>query len=397
MSPREDAAKIARITKVRASLFVQFAGMLGLASRWAGVRAGTPVAAPEVIESFGENTFLAAFSVREGIWLLAVRGGIIIRDKIFSDIAAAQTEYASLIEMPDWAVLAAPTEWNAPSAVERKLADIISGNKKYYLSNISNLPGYILTALVLTAALFAGYHFFREPLKKLFAPRPQQMKIDPKLAEEYRKKLEEIDAPKPKAPKKISVRIPYEHLPKLEEKATQCWHAIAFLSQPIPGWAVDSVACKDGEASAHLLRSFGTIGDLYDAVIRLMPGVVVDETFGNDVILNARLRSLPTHRRPPEHTSDEIMTAVQSVFQRINQDVEFRRELVDLDIPETGENEILDTHRVDVPAVRIETKSKLSPLEFIKIMDGISSVEMPLIKWDNQNRDWIYEAVIYVK
>jgi len=384
---------------MRASLFIQFAGMLGLKTRRGGARAGMPVAAPEVIESFGENTFLAAFAVKEGIWLLAVRGGIIIKDKVFTDIAAAQREYIELYEMPDWAILAAPAEWNAPSAVERKLADIVTGSKKYRLSNISHLPGYIFTAIILAFALFIGYKFFEEPLKQLMAPpRPQQLNIDPEAAEEFRRRLEEIEAPRPVAPpSRVSIRIPYEHLPSLEEKASQCWHAVAFLSQHITGWVVNSVTCRDGEASAHLLRNFGTIGDLYDEVIEKMPGVIIDETFGNDVILNARLRPLPRHRRSPEHTADEIMTAVQSTFQRINQDIDFRRDFIDLDVPEVGENEILDTYRVEVPVVKIETRSKLVPLEFIKIMDGIESIEMPVIRWDNQNRYWIYEVIIYVR
>jgi hypothetical protein len=395
---RDNAAKISHSANVRASLFVSFKGMIGLSSRRAGGRAGMPVAAAEVIESFGENTFLSAFSVREGWWLLAVRGGIVIRDKVFTDGAPAKNEYLELGVMPDWSVLVAPADWSAPGAVERNLADVVSGNRKYRLASISHLPGYIVSLAVLGGAVFAGYNFFQEPLKKMLAPRPQKLRIDPKIAEEYKKKLELIDAPAPKEPpKKIHVPVPYESLPSLADKADQCWRAIAFLSQQITGWVVESIACKDGEANAHLLRNHGTIGDLYSEVGKKMPKVSVDETGGNDVILTAKLRPLKTSAREPEFTSDEIMTAVQSVFQRIDEDVDFRRDFVELSLPEAGENEILDTSLADVPVVKIDAVSKLQPSEFIKIMSDVGSVEMPSVKWDNQNRNWIYEVIIYVK
>lgn len=397
-NPRDNAAKISRLSKAHASLFVAFGGMIGLSSRRAGGRKGMPVAAAEVIEAFGENTFLAAFSVREGFWLIAVRGGIVIRDKVFSDVAAAVSDYMELNEMPDWSVLVAPADWNAPSAVERRIGDVVSGNRKYRLANISHMPGYVMTLAVLAGAAFIMYNFFEAPIKKLFAPRPQQLNIDPAVAEEYKRKLEAIDAPKPKdPPKKIHVPMPYEALPVLGEKADQCWRAIAFLAQQITGWIADSVVCADGEANAHLLRDHGTIGDLYGEVAQKMPGVSINETGGNDVILSAKLKTLAMSEQPPSYSADEIMTAVQSVFQRINGDVDFRRDFSELSIPELGENEIPDTDMTDVPIVKIETASKLQPKEFIKILSDVGSIHIPSVKWDNRNRNWNYEVIIYVK
>ena len=397
-SSRENAAKIARIAKMRASLFVAFAGMIGLAANRRGMTAGMPVAAAEAIESLGENNFLAAFSVREGYWLLSVRGGIIIKDAVFSDAESVQREYAALNAMPDWKILIAPADWNAPAAMERHLSDIVSGSKKYRLANISNLPGYVMTLIVLAAAGFVGYKFFEEPIKKMIAPTPRQMDVAPEIVEEYEKKLEEIEAPKPKQePKKIRVPMPYDNLPSLGDKADQCRRAVAFLSQPIAGWVANSASCADGTATAHLLRNHGTIGDLYNEVGNKMPGVAIEETGGNDVILTARLRPLNGRTQIPIHSADEIMTAVQSVFQRINEDVDFRRDFVELEIPEISEGEVPDTDASDVPVVKIDAVTKLQPREFIKIMNDLEGVRMPLVKWDNKNRNWIYEVIIFVK
>jgi hypothetical protein len=394
---REMAAKIARTAKIRASFFVSFNGMVGLSGR-GGAHSGKPAAAAEVIEFLGEKTFLAAVSVREGVWLLAARGGIIIKDRVFENVAEAQREYAELNAMPDWNALIAPAEWNAPSAVERRISDSVTGNKKHRLSSISHLPAYIITLVMLAAAGFAGYSFFREPIKKVLAPAPQQLDIDPEIAAEYKKKLEQIDAPKPAPPpKEIHVPIPYESLPDIEAKADQCWRAIAFLSQQITGWVVDSAVCVDGEANAHLLRNHGTIGGLRSDVAKKMPNVLVDETGGNDVILTAKLKALETSDNSPQHSADEIMTAVQSVFQQINEDVGFARDFAELKFPELGENEIYDTDMTEVPVVKIDASSKLQPLEFIKVLGDAGSVQIPLVKWDNRNRNWIYEVLIYVK
>lgn len=397
-NPRENAAKIAKIAKIRANLFVQFNSMIALSDNRRKLSAGMPVAAPAVIEALNEKNFLAAFSIKEGFWLLAVRGGIIIKDKIFPDVETAQKEYADLNAMPDWGLLIAPDAWAAPAAVTKNIDEIIDGSKKYRLSNISNLPGYIMTVFILAVTALVGFSFFEEPIKKLLLPSPQKLNIDPAIAAEYKRKLEEIEAPMPKPdPIIVQIQLPYESLPKITDKAEQCWRAIAFLSQQITGWNVESVSCIDGEASAQLVRNFGTTGELYDEVQKIMPGVEVTETGGNDVILVARLRPLDPVRQIPEFDADQIMAAVQSVFQRINEDVTFRRDFMPIQIPELGENEAPSIDVTELPIVRIEATSKLQPMEFIKIMDDLAGVEIPLIKWDNQSRSWGYEVIIYVK
>jgi hypothetical protein len=395
---RESAIKINHRTKMHASLFGAFGGMVGLTNRLSGARANMPIAAAEAIESLSEKTFLAIFSVNEGWWLLAVRGGIVIKDRVFDNIDDAKNAYMELNAMPDWALLIAPSDWKAPSAIEKNIADIISGTGKYRLTNISNTPGYIMTVLVLAVFVFGLYNFLGDSLKGMFAPRPAPVNIDPQVAAEYRRKLDLIEGVKPKLPPRIiHVEIPYNQLPDLSTKADQCWKAIAFLSQPITGWVVDKVSCMDGEANAHLLRNHGTIGDLKNEVLKKMPGVIVGESAGDDAILTAKLKRLNMEQKTPQFSSDEIMTAVQSIFQSINGDVDFRRDFVDLDIPQLGDNEILDTDLKDVPVVMISATSKLEPREFIKIMNDVGSIQMSSVNWDNTNRKWSYDIVIYVK
>ena len=395
---RENATQISKSAKLKASLFVSFGGMIGVIGRMGGARAGMPVAAAEVMDSFGEQTFLAAFNVKEGVWLMASRGGIIIKDQVYKNLDDAKRAYAQLNLMPDWNLLVAPATWNAPSAVERRLDEFIKKHSKHRLHNISHLPAYVMTAGFVMAAAVLGYGLFEESIRQTMAPRVHNLDIEPELIDEFQRRMEEIDAPPPRPdPTVVHVPMPWESLPDLHERADQCHRAIAFLAQQITGWVVNSITCEKKIAHAHLIRSFGTIGDLYGTVANIMPSVRVNETGGSDVILSANLPPLATRYDAPAHTASEIMTAVKSVFQRINDQIEFRRELYDLNIPDISEDEVLDTSLRSVPMVQLAVTTKLQPREFIKIMDDIQGIEMPVVKWDAGARDWIYDVRIFVK
>ena len=398
LSARENAAQISKAAKVDASLFIQYGVMIGVISRNGGARAGMPVAAAEVMDSFNEQTFLSAFNVKEGVWVLAVRGGIVIRDKVFKNTDDAKRAYSELNQMPDWNMLVAPSDWRAPGAVERRMSDFMTGKNKHRLENISHAAAYFITAVLLFGFLVAGYVMFQDAIHRALAPRPHQLDIEPELIEEFQRRVAEIHAPDaPPPPTIVRVPMPWEKLPDLHIRADLCHHAIAFLSQPITGWVVNSVSCEPDVAVAHLMRNFGTIGDLFAGVQELMPNTSIQETGGSDVVLTAKLPPLELRLDAPAHSANEIMTAVQSVFQRIDAPVDFRREFYSLDLPMLGENEIFDIDIETVPIVKITVTTKLQPREFIKIMYDIHGIDMPLVKWDNRNRNWKYEVIIFVK
>jgi hypothetical protein len=397
--PRENARRIARLAKMRAPFFISFNGMIGLSASNGGISSGMPVAAAEVMDSVGEHNFLAAFSVREGYWLLAVRGGIIVKDLFFPDKEGASKEFAELSAMPGWDAVLAPLDWNAEGSTERRVGEIVSGTRKHRLSNISNLSGYIMSLMLLAGAATAGYVFFEEPIKKMLAPKieMEETGVDPEIIEEYRAGLEEIERPKQTPKKIVTPKMPWESVPSLRDKADQCWRATAFLAQRITGWTLVSVSCADEEATARLTRNYGTLDDLYNEVRRTMQTVKVNEIGGNDVVLTARLRPLEKFESKPESNADDVMTAMQSTFQRINADADFRRDFIELEMPALNDDEEIGVDMTDVPVVKIEAASKLQPLEFIKIMRDMSGVEMPKVFWDNANRTWTYDVVIFVK
>ena len=388
---RDAARKIARATNSHAGKFVSFGGMIGLGS----ARTGTPVAAAEVMEFIGEGAFLAAFKAREGIWLLAVRGGIIIKDRVFADAAAAKEEYSELAKMPDWGALIAPAEWNAPAAVERQIGAVVSGRGKYKMARISQWAGYMMTWAIVGVALFAGYRLFKRPLKDITAP-PRESEE----AEEYQRKLDEADAllaPPRTAPEEIHVPLPYDEMAGVGASADQCWRAIAFLYQQLVGWVVDSVECAPGMARARLIRNFGTVGDLRADVSQKMRGAAVEEAGAGEAVVRARLRPLETARIDPAHSAADTEAALKSMFQKINAEVDVRRGAVQLKLPALKNNQVYDTEMTEVPVIRAHVELKLSPLDLVDVLKGFGAVEFAAIKWDNRTRSWAYDMTIYVK
>mgnify|MGYP003623790818 FL=1 len=92
--PRNYARNLARSVDKKLNLYTEYRAMVGLGSRRNGLRMGMPSAAAEVMESFAEySSFLAMFHVGDVFWMVAVRDGIIVQDKIFENEHSAREEY----------------------------------------------------------------------------------------------------------------------------------------------------------------------------------------------------------------------------------------------------------------------------------------------------------------
>ncbi|MCL2737474.1 MAG: hypothetical protein FWE17_01250, partial [Alphaproteobacteria bacterium] len=74
--------------------FMEYRSMVGVGGRAMGHRRRMPSAAAEVMEAFADyNSFLAAFAVRQGFYIVAARNGIIIQDRLIPDEASAKEVY----------------------------------------------------------------------------------------------------------------------------------------------------------------------------------------------------------------------------------------------------------------------------------------------------------------
>ncbi|MCL2331712.1 MAG: type 4b pilus protein PilO2 [Proteobacteria bacterium] len=392
------AASLAKTVDKKLNLFVEYRSMIGMGARKLGHRAGMAVAAAEIMESFAEySSFLAAFAIPNGFWVVGARNGIIIADKLYETEAEAKGEYAKIATLPDWGTLIAPNDWRMPRAIEKVLEDLISGDTKITLKAVSNFKGNAFALVLFAAFIFGLFYFFREPLLRVVAPRPQLAKVDRKLAEEYKRKLAEKNAeinaafnpPAPvAAPAPEPIKMPFDSLPDKYARADICWRAIGFLMQPIPGWVQLSADCNVDAAEARFRRGYGTLADLHAVADQLMPGAQIAEMSDSDAIISVRLPRLDTFSSLEEMDADSVVRDINSMFQLIGTEGDVR----------TATEEIMrGAEAARINTVLVSAKSKLTPREFIKIFDAFSGVSIPKISWDSRARIWNYEVKIYVK
>lgn len=391
---RAYARNLSRTVDRKLKLFVEYRAMVGVSQRCGGVHSGMHAAAAEITDALTEfNSFLGVFQAGDLFYLVAVRNGVILADKLFDNAADARSEYFKLSELPDWNALFAPGAWGMPRAIERNLSDLISGNSRNVLRPISRLSRISVSVLMLVGFGVLLLTFFREPISQMMTP-PQVAKIDPELAAEYKRQIEEknkeldaqfnIEKQTPPAP----IVLPYDNLPDVSRRAQVCYQAIGFVMQPIPGWNQVSAECGETHASARFTRGFGTLDDFYRVATELMPASFVQEESSDSIYVRATLPKIPTVASVDERDPDTVVRDIQSIFQGISTPVETN---VVVDTLTNG----VETATLNI--IEVAADSKLTPMQFMKIFDEFGGVYMTRCAWDAVRRIWNYEVIIYVK
>ncbi|MBN1325028.1 MAG: type 4b pilus protein PilO2 [Alphaproteobacteria bacterium] len=392
---RNYAHQLAKGIERKLGFYTEYRAMVGLGSRRVGHHIGMPSAAAEVMEAFAEfSSFLAAFKTQDFFWLVAVRNGIIIYDYLFDSEDEARGEYIKMSAMPDWGSFFAPSYWEIPRSVEKKLEDIVFGNVKAVLKPISRLKADFISLIILIVFILGLGNFFKEPISQMLVPKPQISKIDPILAQEYKKKIEEknkeldkkfeIQKAKPQEP----LKMPYDYLPDPSQRAKLCYQAIGFLMQPIAGWNQVDVECNEAYANVIFKRKFGNLGDFYEIATDLLPGVFVEEKSESEIFVRAKLPDLKMSSSLEEKDPETIVREVNTIFQKINTPVD-----INITVDTVGN----ETKSVNLNVVEVGSSSKLTPPEFIKIFNDLHGVYMTRSSWDAVSKEWNYEVIIYAK
>lgn len=391
---RSYARSLARSVDKRLNLFTEYRGMVGLGSKRAGHKTAMLSAAAEVMESLAEFTsFLAVFQVNNIFYLVAIRNGVILEDKIFDNEQSARDSYFTLSEIPDWGALFAPAAWGMPRSVERNLEDLMNARTHAALRPIGRVKTVLVSLGIIAIFLLGLLYFFREPIGQMLAPKPQISTINPELAAEYKRQIEEknkeLDAefniekaqPEP-------IVLPYDYLPNPITRAASCYQAIGFLMQPVVGWYQVSAECNETHAVADFMRGFGTLGEFYNIATELMPASYVQQNSEDSLTVRATLPKLPTFASLDERDADTVLRDVMTVFQSI--DGKINAEIV-IDTLTNG----VDVVQLNV--VEIEAESKLVPMQFMEIFNEFGGVYMTRCAWDADRRTWNYEVIIYAK
>ncbi len=393
---RAAARHLAKSIDGHYNLYVEYKQMVGVSMRRTGQKSGMPSAAAEVCEALAEHSsFLAVFAVENGFYMVVVRNGIILTDKVFEDESDARAEYARLAQMPDWGAFIAPSKWGMPRAVEHDLNDVITGRSHAMLRSISMTRSIVWSILLVVLFILIFALIYREPVIKSFSYHPSMKNINPEQAEEYQRlvdeKNKELDEQFQIEKKVVEVKPivpPYNTLPNVAARADMCYRAIGFLMQPISGWNQVSAKCDENYATVNVRRTYGTIGDFYAIATELMPGAFVQELSEDTLTIRAKLPKLNTFSSRDERAPDDIVRDVMTAFQSIDTPVDVQT------VVDTVSNGV-ETQNFDV--VEVAASSKLTPMQFMHIFDNFGGVYMTNCNWNASNRTWNYEVIIYAK
>ena len=391
---RTYARALARSVDKKLNLYTEYRGMVGLGARRAGHRSGMDSAAAAVTDALGEySSFLAVFGIDKYFYLVAVRNGVILEDKLFTSESDARAEYFKLSEIPDWGALFAPAPWGMPRAVERNLSDLIVRAVRAPLRPISRVGAGLVSGVLIIVFVVGSMWFFRDPLEQM-ATTSELSNISPELAAEFEKQVQEknkeLDAvfeiEKPALPGPIV--LPYEYLPDPMARAQVCYQAMGFLMQPITGWSQTNVECGETHAIAQFSRDYGTLDDFYMMATELMPASFVQQQSDNALTVRAKLPDVPTYASIDERDVETVLRAVMTAFQGIDTPADAAM------VVDTLTNGV-DTVHLNV--VEVAAESKLVPTQFMQIFDDFGGVYMTRCAWNASARTWNYEVIIYAK
>ena len=392
---RAYAQKLANGIDRRLNLYIRYNEMVGLGARSNGLRSGMPSIAIEIINALpGYSSMLGAFRVQDKFVLVAVRNGVILQDLLFNDENSAREKYAELNDIPDWNATFAPASWGIPRAVDRNLLDLISGRVHGVLRPISHFASGIMSLVLFVIFALAFLYLFREPINRVFVPKPQISKINPELAAEYKRKIEEKDR---ELDEQFNIRqepvyqplvLPFDSLPDPFERADLCYRAIGFLMQQIIGWNQTMVECGEAYVTARFKRSFGTLDDFYIIAGDIMPGVFVQEMNDDEILVRAKLPERELYPSYDLRDVDTIVRELTSRFQSIN---------IDANVSPSVEVFSNGSQSADVYFAEITVETKFIPDELMKIFEDFGGVYMTKVSWNANRKTWNYEVIIYAK
>ena len=389
------ARRLARSIDGHYSGYVEYNFMIGLSMRRLGHKSGMPSVAAEVTEALSEHSsFLAVFVVENGYYMVAVRNGIIVVDRIFEQESDARAEYAEMAQMPDWGAFIAPAKWGMPRAVERTLDDVVIGRSRTVLRSISMTRSIIFSVLLVLLFILFMVLVYRDSGVKSVSNGKKLEQIDEETVAEYRRQIEEKNKQLDeqfqieKKPEPEPIVPPYELLPDVAARADICYRAMGFLMQPVSGWNQVSVKCDEKYATVQLRRTYGTLGDFYIIATDLMPGAFVTELSEDLLTVRATLPQVATIASRDERDTETLVRDITTAFQSVNTPVEIQT------VVDTVTNGV-DVQTFDV--VEVAASSKLTPMQFMKIFEDFGGVYMTKCDWNASNRTWNYEVIIYAK
>lgn len=222
----------------------------GLGFKAYGHVSNLPVAGVILSEAL-KGTFLAAFQVPQGIWIVAYKDDIILpeSDRLFDDEAKAEEHFRYYFNFGDWDTIAAPESWSVARALPVGIEELVSGDGRravlrpvYGLSPMARFGVLGASLLLLAGGGIYGMTKYQEHQDLLLQQEIQAQVAQKKAREEaLKRQAEQVEI----------FPLPSEGDPRVLEHLQACKEAFTRITLSIDGWRVRSLNCTPKTVAAN--------------------------------------------------------------------------------------------------------------------------------------------------
>lgn len=266
--------------------------MLGLGNSKVGHKAGMPVLALALLDSFSGPT-LGAFECDDGIYLIAFRDDQIVSgiETWFPDVNHARALFSDLLERTSWSRIFAPASWEVADRDARSLEELLAdGGDNGKLRPIARTREFLaaMTGVVmLVAAAGWWWQSEQEKIQEFLLAQQRALSAEQAARDERIRTAQTQVFPAPswagRLPASVTLRA--------------CFTALSTLPITVPGWNAARGECQGDVLTVSYRRDGGSVHVFHALLSNLSsPPALVHQ--GNDVRLAWRLiqeRSAPAY------------------------------------------------------------------------------------------------------
>lgn len=364
------------------------ASQYGLGFTSSGQKKGMPAGASGIANALRDkSSAVCVFKVNEGWWFITIRNNLILseEDTIYTDENEAREAFNSMLSIPDWGYKIAPAEWGIEDTKEISAVELLSKGQSVELKSIetNNAKNIILILLMVGAG---WYYYHSEQVKKA---EQERIARERRIAAAKKKMLQEV-APPPPPP------APFESLTDIKDMAKKCTILIVNSTATVPGWELDKSICIEKAMTSNWKRGYGTVGWIFEAQrygnLPKEMELSADNSSYNSVSGTINIPFIKHTNQAPVMEKNEIQKKLSDIFQSLKLST-FKLH--------DGKTTIKDKNNpnyiMDYPYTNFSFTDAAYrlPLDWVKLLSEINSIEFTSITWDNKNRRWSYEGRIY--
>ena len=353
------------------------APQFGICVSHEGYKNGETVGAVALATALSEiGSYVAVFKTDQGWWYICIRNDIILSDgdMLFLSEEEAKTQFMSMLAVPDWGKKIAPKEWEIEETEEMDVGELLMRGAKSKLQKIKALRGTKLFAIIAISAV-VGIWLLSSLVDTLFLTptvRPIVVPVKPKVVQ--------------KAEPVVEIK-PWEKVPNAKTIMQNCYTGIVDLNKILPpGWTIGNISCSNGSAATSWARNVGRVSwakkALDDSGLNFSGYSFSSD--GNSLSATLSLPKAEEQLNPPQKNLMELQNELNDLFQSIGVKISLS---IGSAKSSTG---------MAYRTLQFSLDSEYNPQTWVELLTKYSGLEIKLITYSPQSKNWHYEGMIYV-